>query len=144
MTVYATRPHTDAVLAALVAAADPHPVGDGRARTDLGVNLEPPYAVLYAIGSPEFSGSLTESQRQAFPLYQVTFVGEHRKEVEHLRDRVRADLHEQVLTVAGRVTSRLWLDLERPVTRDEDTPGGLLYAIDQYRMTTVPDDDEES
>jgi hypothetical protein len=139
MSVYSTRLHTDAVIAAIqdlgVTVGDGGGDADGPVQKDLTL----PYAVVYAVGAT-FDGPLSaeDLDADAWPTTQVTFCGQTREQAQWLQDTVRAGLVGQVLAVDGRNLGRVRLYMERPAGRDTSVTPYVWWAVDQYRTFSSP------
>lgn len=134
MTAYLASPHSNAMLALLTSAWDR--MGDATKPDDTTL----PYAVMYPLGSSVFDGSHADGDldSDAWPVTQVTYVGESRDQVDQVRDVVRAAVLGNYLTVAGRRVGPIRLDDERPIDRDDDVNPPLLYAIDRFKAYSTP------
>jgi hypothetical protein len=126
----ATRTLTDAVLAALVAAAAPKPVGDLTAPDTTG-----PYAVLERPPGPGLDPSLA-GERTGWVRYRVRCVsstpGTGRQEAEWLRDRLRAVMLDRSVPLTG--------DGWQVGGRRHDADGGAMWEgatvnyVDDYAL----------
>lgn len=138
MNTYLAGVHNNAMLAAIRAAGHPAAprTGDSVRPDDRAL----PYAVMYPLGSSVFDGShaAQDLDSDAWPVTQVTFVGESREQVDDLRDAVRAAVLGTYLTVAGRRVGPVRLHDERGVDKDDDTTPPLLFAVDRYRAYSTP------
>lgn len=104
-----------------------------------------PYAILYAIpGGGAWGPPLFDHTQGGIAVYQATYVGQRRDQVETLRDRLRR-------VVLGRTATGTYLTAISPaglavIDRDLDADAGvssdaghlLWTAVDRYRLTTTP------
>lgn len=135
-----TRPHTDAVVAALEAAG--LAVGRGVEPPGAGWQGEPgdsdfvPYAVLYPTpGMPD--GDLADPNEYIDYSCQATCVAATQEGAEAVADIVKT-LVGQRLTVVGRQSYPVYLILDRPAYRDDTTRPVVHLAIVQLRFRTGP------
>lgn len=130
--------HTEALLAAL----DPAPfsVGDGVApRNADKTELDPPYAVLYSLPGGRFDGPLSDSQADVTLVYQITGVGETRRQAQIVIDVCRDLMKKANVTVTNRrVRDLKHLTPNSGVIRDDDLPNPLFYGYDRYELDTTP------
>lgn len=133
------RLHTDAVLARLGDAPDEGGLGlkVGDAKAPAG---GPPYAVLYAIAGGATSGTLGELDADAELIYQVTCVGNSRKQAEWLADEAKGLL--EGLIVAGRSIPRIALDSNPGIAVDNEQTPPIFTVPVRFRIFTTPSDDE--
>ncbi|MCW2498271.1 hypothetical protein, partial [Jatrophihabitans sp.] len=97
-----------------------------------------PYAIAYPLDSATFDGSIGDPQGDAWPVTQITSVGETREQASTLRDRLRDGLTGQHLTVDGRTVGPVRLDQAEPIRRDDDVRPPVFYAVDRYRTFNTP------
>lgn len=140
MNLASTRLYANAVVEALRAAG--LAVGDGEAKHQVGgvlVAVTVPYVVVYPTGGGQLSGTIEAPDDDATMVFQTTCVGESREQADGIRDACRAALLDQTVTVAGRRTMRVNLDLDIGVRRDDATGApALFYGIDRYRLFDTP------
>ena len=129
MTVPGSRIHTNAVIAKLQAAS--LTVGDAQGLTP------PPYVVVYPITGGSYSGTLTDPQKNAELVYQVTCVGSGREQAEWLLDKATVTMLSGI-TVTGRALIHLYVQEPSGVQVDNDADPPLFYATPRYRLLTVP------
>lgn len=134
------RTHTDAVVAALVAAGLEAEAGEapdaGGWQGTPGQSEFTPYAVVFGqtdtlsgpAGAPDDDGEL---------IRQVTYVGSTHEQAEWARDTGRPQLLQGV-SVDGRQTDRVALEIGLRVERDDDVEPHVHFAIDHYRIFSFP------
>lgn len=130
------REHTDAVITALEDAG--LTVGDGEAPADAGRQADGSfdhYVVVYSIPGGARSGTLEAPFEDGDLIFQVTCVGESRRQAEWLVDKAE-DILDGV-TVAGRRIHAM-PESNPGVTRDDDLSPPLFYATPRYRLMTTP------
>jgi hypothetical protein len=132
MTMPSQRVHTDGIIAALVAAG--LTVGDAEKPED----AEVPYAVVYPIPGGRTTGTLAAKDDDVVLVYQVTCVGESRKQAEWAADKARALLTPGSVSVTGRKVLTVYLDFNGGVERDDDVAPALFYCAPRFRITTTP------
>lgn len=127
-----TKPHVDAVMAALMGAG--LTVGDGGAPS--AIPATGIYAALYFDPGQSFAESLAD-QRSDFALsFQVTAVGPTAEKCRWATQRIRAALHAP-LTVAGRTSWRPEELGGPPIQRDDDVSPPVYYLPVQYRLQST-------
>lgn len=137
MSVYSSRLHTSAFVAAVEALGVTTGDGGGDAQGPVQKDLTLPYAVVHAVGS-SFDGPMGDLDADAFAITQVTFCGETREQAQWLQDKVRSGLVGTVLTVAGRSLGTVRMHMERPAGRDTTVTPYVWWAVDQYRVFSTP------
>lgn len=123
------RTHTDAVIAALVAAD-----------LTVGLGVRPDgaskYVVLSTFGDVEPS-SVSEPYGAFVWTGQVLCVGQGPEQAEWVADRVRT-----ALLAPLTITGRAWMGVDHepgpPLQRDEDVNPPLFWLSETYRITTHP------
>lgn len=131
-----TRPHTAALVAALVAAG--LEAAAGEVPSDAGWQGTPgqddfvPYAMVFG-ASEILSGPAAAPDDDGELVRQVTYVGESHEQAEWARDVGRAAVLAGI-DVDDRNTRRVTLDLGVAVTRDDDVQPSVWVAIDRYRI----------
>jgi len=126
------REHTDAVIAALEALG--LTVGDAVAPA----GIDPPYVVVYAIPGGGTAGPLATPHDDAVLVYQVTCVGDSRKQAEWLEDSALSLLTGGIAVTGRRV---LWiaLDLSGGVQRDDQVTPPKFWSAPRFRIATTPE-----
>ena len=126
------RTHVAAVKAALQAAGLTAHDGEVPAGASL------PYVVLYAdqgqASSTRFDAA---SDRRAFRV-QTTSVGGTVEQARWAAEKVQAALLDARLTIPGRATWPLRQETSRPIARDDDVTPPLFYAVDVWRLDSLP------
>lgn len=136
-----SRPHTDAVKAALEDADLPvgrgeQPPGSGW-HGEPGVSVFSPYVVLFPTsGRPD--GNVSEPHAYLDYSVQVTVVAATSDGAEAAADIVKATLIGLRLHVAGRSSYRGQLLVDRPIARDDAVAPPLHYAVLQIGFRTQP------
>lgn len=112
---------------------------------DIGDNTAPdspsfPYAVLYSIGDTERSGDMARRSIDAVEEYQVTSVGETRRQAQAMGDRVRSTVTKAALVAVGVSGRKInYVDpTHEGIERDEDRQPPLFYSIDTFQIQTTP------
>ncbi|MFF3443646.1 hypothetical protein [Streptosporangium sp. NPDC002721] len=143
MTVAAARPHTDAVVALLIAAGVL--VGRGKAPTGGGWASNPGtstftgYTVLYPFTGRDEPTSLGQVHHSLDFTFQLTCVGATQQQAEGVVDAVRVALVGVTPTVAGRTAYPVYqLPLGQPVTRDDAVAPPVHYAVVQFHFRSNP------
>lgn len=130
--------HTQGLLDAL----DPAPfsIGDGEApRLADKTEIDPPFAVLYALPGGQFDGPLSDSQADVTLIYQITAVGETRQQAQIVIDVCRTLMKKANVTVTNRrVRDLKHLTPYSGTIRDDDLPNPLFYGYDRYELDTTP------
>lgn len=134
------RTHTDAMLAAVIAAttALSIPVGDGHRPDDPAV----PYAVVHNLPSGMFDGSLSAPNDDGSPLFQVSSWGASREQSQGVADRIRDHLLTPgTVTIVGRAVLRVELSTVGGTFRadDDGESPALFHTPDRYRLHTTPE-----
>lgn len=128
----AVRAHTQALLDLLAG------LGVSTGFNQAPASTAPPYHVLYPLPSSEHDGTLRNPDEDRALIYQLTTVGRVPEEAEHLADLARALLTGATLTVAGRAIWRIEPDELGRLERDDALQPPLHYAIETYRLWSVP------
>ena len=130
------RTHTDAVVAALVAAG--LVVGDGGSPPDPfgwagtpGQSQFHAYAIVYPLGQV-FDGTLGCPDVDSDLRWQVTCVGASREQAEWVQHQTQTALIGAVLTVAGRSVPRVRPDGGAGVRRDDTTQPPLFLSTPRF------------
>lgn len=141
MSTYDPRTHTDAVIAAIQALGVTVGDGGGDADGPMHKDLTLPYAVVYALPSGAFEGSMDTKSLDAYasPTVQVTFCGEGRSQAQWLQKKVRDALVGSRLAVDGRHCDPIRLHTELAPGRDTTVTPYIWWAIDQYRYSSTPE-----
>lgn len=141
MPVAAARPHTDAVVAALEAAA--LLVGRGQQPAGSGWQGEPGqsehvgYVVVYP--SPGLTdGNIADPHEYLDYTVQATCVAATQEGAEAVMDLVKSALVGARLAVAGRSSYPVYLLLDLPVRRDDQIAPPVHYSVAQFRVRTQP------
>lgn len=126
-----------AVLALLEGAVTP--VYDGEVPlNDKGRPTSDRYAVLYADAGTRNSDDLPLTADRHVYRWQVTSVGEDRRQAEWVAVRCRDALLDQPLTVAGWELTPVTHESSSVIRRDDDLPGDpLFFAVDTYSLTAT-------
>ena len=127
----------EALLALLEAAVTP--VYDGKVElNDKGRPAADRYAVLYADAGTRNSDDLPLTADRYVHRWQVTSVGEDRRQVEWVAIRCRDALLDQPLVVAGWELTPVVHESSSAIRRDDDLPGEpLFFAVDTYSLTAT-------
>jgi hypothetical protein len=138
-TVAPSRPHADAVVAALEAAGllvgrGKQPPGSGWQGTP-GASTFKGYAVLYTSpGSPD--GNVADPNAYLDFSFQVTCVGASADGAQAISDRVQAALIGRILAVAGRSSYPVYKTVDPIGRRDDAVSPALHYQTPQFRFRT--------
>lgn len=141
LTAAPSRPHTDAVQAALQGAGvlvgrGQEPPGGGW-QGEPGMTAFKPYAVLYpSSGIPD--GELADPNEYLDYAAQVTCVAASQEGAEAVADRVKTALVGKRLAVPGRQSYPVYLTLARPAERDDHVTPPVHYAVVQVGFRTGP------
>lgn len=127
------REHTDGVIAALEAAE--LAVGDAEGELE-GEDLQAPYCVVYSIPGGSRGGSLENPHEDAELVYQVTCVGETRRQAEWVADKANVLL--AGFPVTGRSIAFVEISSNPGVRRDDTVSPPLFYATPRYRIKSTP------
>ena len=127
------RAHVDGVLALLRATAN-LTVYDGVVPNAPVL----PYVVVWSDqGRAEATALAHVSDWRTFTV-QTTYVGSTQVQVRALAERVETALLDKRPGVTGRTTGPLTKELTQPVRQDTDVDPPLLYALDVWRVSSVP------
>ncbi|MFI7691785.1 hypothetical protein ACIBQ6_22140 [Nonomuraea sp. NPDC049655] len=143
MTVAAAKPHTDAVLALLVAASvavgrGKPPAGSGWQGTPGSSDFKP-YAVMFPFPGQDEPTALALPHHSLDFVFQLTCVGATQDQVETFMDKVRAALIGVTPSVSGRATFPVYrVPLDRPVTRDDAATPPVHYGVAQFHFRSDP------
>lgn len=97
-----------------------------------------PYVVIYAdSGAASRSTLLAVSDRLEVTV-QATAVGRSPESARWVAERVRGALLDARLPVPGRRSFPVTHEESRLLGRDDDVQPPVFYAVDLYRLTTVP------
>lgn len=97
-----------------------------------------PYAVVWPdSGRAERSSILAASNVVASEMY-VTCVGSSREQAQWVAEKVDAALLDVRPTITGRSCWPIEQVLTRPVQRDDDVDPPLVYAVNVYRLASIP------
>lgn len=124
----------DAILARLRTAMDP--VYDGEVPVDdSGRPLVQRYAVLYADPGHRSAEDLARTADRYVLRWQVTSVGEDRRQAEWVAVQCRDAVLDERLAADGWELGAVEHTSSSPIRRDPDIPGGeLFYAVDTYAL----------
>ncbi len=126
-------PVTDALVATLAALGD-FEVGDGGAPESAGSK----YAVVYGLPDNGADGPANDPWADVQHVYQITAVGQTRKQAEWVADVCRAAILNDPITISGRQVIQRRPLTTGPVERDDDMPVPLFYSIATYELWTTP------
>lgn len=124
----------DELLTRLKTAVDP--VYDGLVPVDdKGRPLVQRYAVLYAAPGQRTAEDMARTADRFDLRFQVTSVGEDRRQAEWVATRCRDALLDERLVADGWHLGVIEHYSSSPIRRDEDIPGDpLFYAVDTYAL----------
>lgn len=108
------------------------------AKVPLGADT--PYVVLYADQGAATSERFNfASDRRSF-VVQTTAVGGDPAEARWAAEKAQGALLDVVPTVSGRTCWPIYSEMSRPVERDPDVDPSapLFYAVDVWRLTSIP------
>lgn len=142
VTVYQSRPITDAVLASLNAGGilvgdGVKPVGGGWSGT-AGASTFVPYIVLYSMPVGTIDGPLMDPQADVEARYSINAVGMSRKQTDTLADKARIVMLSTAVNVTGRTVLRIaWLT-QVGIGRDDESDPPIWVAADRYAAMSTP------
>lgn len=130
----------DVVLALLADAGitvyDGHPETDNSGHV---VTYPLPYAVYYSNIGDDWNPRLTGRNARRSVFFQLTYVGEDRRQAKWLGERIRALLGDERVVIPGYKSWLCELQESQRVRRDDDAirPDGspLFYGVDTYDIS---------
>lgn len=125
---------TDAVLARLKTNSGSFEIGDGRAPAD----DDRPYAVLYSLDEAEREGDMRTLDVTGWFEYQITTVGDTRKQAEGLADLLRTLILASDLTPSGFVMFPWRKVVTNLPERDDDVKPPLFYVTQTVEGFVAP------
>jgi hypothetical protein len=141
VTAAPAQPHTDAMAAALTNAG--LLVGRGKKPDGGGWQGEPgqsefrPYGVLYP-GTGTTDGDLCDPHEYLDYSAQATVVAATQDGAEAAMDIAKTALVGRRLDVAGRSAWPVYIDTDRPATRDDTVAPPVHYAVAVFRFRSGP------
>lgn len=137
-TTVSLEDHKDGILNALNAGGLAFPIGDHTDPLREGLEVNPPYAVVYLTGGGFQDGPLTDSAADVGLRFQITAVGRTAVEALRVIDQTRAVMKAENLTVTGRRVRRLVNTVaSNGVQRDDAVPTPVFYAFDVWELDTA-------
>lgn len=127
-----SKPHTDAVLALVTAAAGT--TYDAQVPKDRTL----PYRVVFTDDGLDTASTLEAVPDLLTVLVRVTAAGLTRASVQITRDLAHAALIGVKPAVSGRSCSPLRQVNARPITEDRDVDPPVLYSVNEYEFFSVP------
>ena len=127
------RAHVDVVLALLTAVPNVR-VHDGIVPDKPTL----PYVVVRTNSGPRSRSSLAVSSDHLTLGIWCTSVAANRAQAQWLAEKVTGALLDVTPTVAGRACFPIEAVNSQPVQRDDSVNPPLMYAVDEFRLSTVP------
>lgn len=143
MSLPLVREHTDGLIAALEALS--LEVGDGQAPEGHGRQPDGtflPYVTAYSIPGGDRSGTLDAPDEDATLIFQLTCVGESRKQAEWIADIALGLLGTYTFEVEGRKIPRVYLVTNPRVRRDDSITPPVFIATPRIGIMSTPGEAE--
>jgi hypothetical protein len=97
-----------------------------------------PYLVYYSNVGDDSNRRLNGANGRRSVFFQVTYVGDSRKQAKWAGEKARAALADKAITVPGRKAWRVLLDESQRIRRDDDAARAdgspLFYGVDTYSI----------
>lgn len=97
-----------------------------------------PYTVIYPSQGDLGWASLEGDSTTLDLSFQITAVGLTRAQAGWAADKARVALLDKKPTVTGRACGQILQESSVPIQRDDDVVPPVFYAINQYRLMSVP------
>lgn len=97
-----------------------------------------PYVVVYPDQGAAQPTSFTLASDQRLFRVQTTSVGSDPQQARWVAEKTQGALLDATPAVAGRTTWPIRHELTRPIERDDDVSPPMFYAVDLWRVLTVP------
>lgn len=138
-TTVSLEDHKDGILNALNAGGLGFPIGDHTDPLRGGLEVNPPYAILFLITGGEQDGPLSDTAADVALRFQITGVGKTAVEALRVIDQTRAVMKAENITVSGRRVRRLvTVTASSGVQRDDAVPTPVFYGYDVWSLETTP------
>lgn len=97
-----------------------------------------PYVVLFPDQGQASSTRFDQVSDQRVFRVQTTSVASTVEQARWAAEKVHGALLDAVLTISGRATWPVRHETSRPIERDDDVTPPLMYAVDVWRLQSVP------
>lgn len=111
---------------------------DALAKNPDGSKVAPLYVVVHSDAGIRSSERLLAAQTRADFTYTVHSVGETAEQAQLGAERVYAQVLGKVPVVAGRKCWPITAETSQPVRLDTDVSPPLFYAVDVFRLSSIP------
>jgi hypothetical protein len=138
-TTVSIEDHKDGILNALYAAGLAFPIGDHEVRLRGGLEVNPPYAILFLLTGGEQDGPINDSVADVGIRFQITGVGKTVVEAMRVIDQTRSVIKEENITITGRRVRRVIpISASSGAQRDDALPKPVFYCYDVWTLDTTP------